>query len=754
MGDVPKKVHFVGVGGIGMSAIARIMLQMGYEVSGSDLEMSHLTKGLSGLGGKIFCGHKASNLPRGTDLVIYSSSISASNPEILAANRLGIPVEQRAYALGCLLNPRKGIAITGTHGKTTTTSLISVILAKSGLDPTIAIGGEIDSIHSNSGLGRGAWMVAEADESDGSFLHLEPFYTVVTNIEMEHVDYYRSLEKAVDGYSRFVNKTKKGGVLFYNNDDPNIKKILRGYKGESRSYGSSGDALIYPVDIKMDGFNTSYRCMCKGRALGRVSLRIPGIHNVSNSLAAILVGLEAGIDFAKIARAISDFTGAKRRFELKFNDQGIMLIDDYAHHPTEIRAVIEAASRFRPNRLISVFQPHRFTRTKYLKKEFGSCFKGADKLVLTDIYAASEAPIKSITARTLYDEVRKSGLQDVEMAKKEDIPGLILNGSKAGDMIVVMGAGDIKKVSEDLGRLFRIRSEFNDIKGKVIFGAGLSGYTTFRIGGKADLLIEPADPGELAKIIKRCRSNKWGISLIGNGSNLLARDEGYRGIVVRLASPHFKTLDINGESGRVGAGHSLAKLIRAACEHGLGGLESLVGIPGTVGGAIFMNAGGAANPLYRTIGEFVASVKALDKKGDPVTLRRKDLVFGYRSSSLSGYTILEAVIKLTKSDRAILLTRMSDFLRLKRSKQVLDAPSAGCIFKNSPDSPFTAGQLIDMMGFKGKRIGGAQVSTKHANFIINTGGAAASDVLRLVGAIKDKAREEYGLDLETEVHIL
>ncbi len=790
LGNVPdfegkkKRVHFVGVGGIGMSAIARILLQMGHEVSGSDLETSRLTEALESLGGAISSGHKASNVPKGADLVVYSSSINSANPEMRQAKRLGVPIVRRACALAGLLNPRRGIAITGTHGKTTTTSLISTILSKAGFDPTIAIGGEIDHIHSNACLGEGAWMVAEADESDGSFLHLAPFYTVVTNIEMEHVDYYKTLDKAIDGYSLFVNKTKRGGVLFCNNDDANIKKMLKRYKGEVRSYGLSNKALIYPVDIKMDGFSTSYKCVWKGKPMGRVNLRIPGMHNVSNSLAAILVGLEAGIDFEKIASSVAGFRGAKRRFELKVDDCGIMLIDDYAHHPTEIKAVIEAAARFRPNRLISIFQPHRFTRTKYLRREFGSCFRGVDRLILTDIFPASEKPIKGVTIKTLYDEAKEAGLKNVEMVKKDEISSLVFNSSRPGDMIVVMGAGDIKNVSEDLEKRFRMRSEFSGLKGKTVFSVPLSGYTTFRIGGKADLVIEPINLDELAKVIKRCRSNGWNMFVIGNGSNLLARDDGYRGVVVRLASPYFKALEIKGNRVRVGAGCSLSGLIRRTCEEGLGGLESLVGIPGTVGGAVFMNAGGAANPLYpscqnapgmpgdechnagrisssrmrgglnRTIGEFVTSVKAIDFDGNLKTMRDKDLAFGYRSSGLSGYIILEAVFRLTRSLRTTLLARLSDFLRLKKSKQVLDAPSAGCIFKNPPGSPFTAGQLIDMMGFKGARSGGALVSTKHANFIINAGRATSRDVLELIDVIRDKAKEEHGVDLEPEVRIL
>ena len=523
-----RKVHFIGIGGIGMSAIAKILLEMGHNVSGSDLEPNSLTKELKSLGAAVFQGHSKTNLPKGADLVVYSSAIDRRNPEAAEARRKKIPLVRRAHALSGLLNPRRGIAVAGTHGKTTTTSLIAVVLDRAGCDPTVAIGGEVDCFKSNARLGSGEWMVAEADESDGSFLYLEPFYTVVTNIEMEHVDHYRSMKDAIDSYSKFVNNTKRNGVFFYNNDDANIKKVLKRYKGEKRSYGLSKDSMIYPMDIKMDGFSTSYRCMRGKKVLGTVRLNIPGVHNVSNSLAAMLVGLEMGMDFKTIASAIEDFKGAKRRFELKFDSGGLKLIDDYAHHPTEIRAVIEAASAFSPRRLISVFQPHRFTRTKYLKREFGACFSGVDKLILTDIYAASERPIRGVSIKSIYDEVKKSGLKDVSIVRKEDIARYMVNESRPGDMVLVMGAGDIKKVSDELGERLRMRSEFKGLQGRVIFDAPLSGCTTFRIGGPADVLVEPKDERGLKRVLSICNANNWRICVIGNGSNLLAERPGDR----------------------------------------------------------------------------------------------------------------------------------------------------------------------------------------------------------------------------------
>ncbi len=750
-----KRIHFVGIGGIGMSAIAKILAESGYRVSGSDLEMNNLTEKLRALGVAVFQGHKESHVGRGVKAVVYSSSIDrARNPEILKAKKMGIPIVQRACVLGELLNSKKGIAVTGTHGKTTTTSLISVMLAKAAYDPTVAIGGEVELFGSNARRGKGGWMVAEADESDGSFMYLKPLYSVVTNIEMEHTDHYKSMGEVIDGYAAFVNNTRKEGVLFYNNDDEHIKKVLARFGGVRKSYGLSRGATVYATDITMREFETSYTCIYEDRRLGTVLLRIPGLHNVSNSLAAILVGMHMGIGFRTIRSALAGFTGAKRRFQLKFRANGVLLIDDYAHHPTEIRAVIEATRAWRGGRRIAVFQPHRFTRTKYFKKEFGRCFRGVDKLVLTDIYAASERPLKGVTIEGLCREAKRAGVKDARVMKKEDLAHYVLSEARSGDIVLVMGAGDIKKVSDELAERFTMRSAFAHIRGRVLFGEPLKKHTTFRIGGPADVWIEPRDVRALKEVLRICASNGWKVFVVGNGSNVLARDEGWRGVVVCLNAPSFTQLAIRGTCVTVGAGYSLSALIRRTCRAGLGGLESMVGIPGTMGGALFMNAGGAANPMYGNIGMFVTAVKVIDYSGKVRTLSGGEVTFQYRASNLSPFIVIGATLKLSRQDKDILLSRLCDFLRLKRSKQVLDIPSAGCIFKNPADFQFTAGQLIDMMGFKGTRVGGAEVSRKHANFIVNAGSATSRDVLTLVESIRRKAEEVYDIPLELEVKVI
>jgi len=758
-----KAVHFTGIGGIGMSGVAHILAETGYAVSGSDSELNNITRKLQGMGARIYEGHRASNLPDGTSMLVYSSSISRDNPEIEEAKRRGVKISHRAEVLGSIFNRKRGIAVTGTHGKTTTTSLIAVMLNRCGLDPTVIIGGEVDEFAGNAKSGKGAYTVAEADESDGSFLHLKPYYAVITNIEPEHLDHYKDMEAIKRSFKSFIGNIRKGGTLFYNYDDPVLKNMAKGSGGRLKSFGFSSGADMRAGSVSLDGFKAAFNCIYKGKDLGRIELGLPGRHNILNGLAAVLVGLEAGLKFGEIAGSLEGFGGAKRRFELRCENNGIMLIDDYAHHPTEIRAVLGACAGWKGRRIIAVFQPHRYTRTKFLAGAFGRCFKGADKVILTDIYPASEKPIKGITIKTVYDNVIKSGLKDVSVFKKEDIADHIEKISRPGDIILVLGAGDIKKVADDLaGRMSgedrklveKVRELKKLTRGRVSSGDLLKRHTSLKIGGPADIWAEPLDARDLSCLVGYAKKNRMPFFVIGNGSNLLVGDSGFRGMIISLASASFKKLKISGVNVSVGAGHPLSGLVRAVCSRGLGGLESLVGIPGTVGGAIFMNAGGYSNPIYRNIGEFVTSIKAMGRDGVIKTIKKEDIEFGYRRSNLERYIILEASIRLIKSDKEILRLNSSHFLNMKRTKQALDVPSAGCAFKNPSDFQFTCGQMIDMLGLKGKRVGGAEVSGKHANFIVNRKDATCKDVLSLVDMIKGAVKENYGIDLEMEIKVI
>ena len=446
-----KRIHFIGIGGIGMSAIAFVLLKQGHKVSGSDVKRSRIVEKLESLGGKFHEGHNEKNI-RGAEIVVFSSSITPENPELKAARNKKITTLHRADMLALIMNGRKGIAVTGAHGKTTTSSLIAHILYRAGLDPTAILGGEVKSLEGNARVGKGEHFVVEADESDGSFVHLKPFYSVITNIDAEHLDYYRNMGEIISWYLKFIEKIKPGGKLFACGDCGNLKRALQGYSGEVVTFGLSRDHHIYPENVKMHDSHSEFEVVYRGRRLGPAAINIPGIHNVSNAMAAFAVALELGLDFGTIKKAVEDFTGAARRFQVKYSGNGIKVIDDYAHHPAEIKATIAAAKNWDPKRLIVAFQPHRFSRTKYLKDRFGGCFDAADRLVLTDIYAASEDELDNVSGRSIYEEVKKHGHEDVIYLPKKELKGHLLKEIKRGDMVLMMGAGDITSIAEELAQ--------------------------------------------------------------------------------------------------------------------------------------------------------------------------------------------------------------------------------------------------------------------------------------------------------------
>ena len=448
------KIHFIGIGGIGMSGLALLLLESGYIVSGSDEVPSHITERINAKGGRVFSGHKASNLGD-AQLVIYSSAISDDNPELLTARKKEIPVLHRAELLAELMKDKTGIAITGTHGKTTTSCLLASVLIQAGLDPTLVLGGELKGIDGNTRRGKGELLLAEADESDGSFLFLEPKYSVITNIDTDHLDHYGSLEGLIKAGSDFAKKTKTGGELFCLFDDLNIRRILLGYEGRFTTFGLYKEADLHAERIEFKKFQSEFDCIYKKENLGRVKLNLPGSYNITNSLAAILVSLHLGIEFDTIKQALSSYSGVKRRFETKVNQDGIMVVEDYAHHPTEIKEVLKACTAYGEKRLVVVFQPHRYTRTKHVLDDFADCFKGAHELILTNIYSAWEEPIRDLSIGDIYQKVVKTGQRNVHIMPKKNIADYLYNNARPNDLILILGAGDICEVSDKLASLLK-----------------------------------------------------------------------------------------------------------------------------------------------------------------------------------------------------------------------------------------------------------------------------------------------------------
>lgn len=447
-----KHIHLVGIGGIGMSGIAELLLNLDYFISGSDLRKTEVTEHLSDLGGKIFLGHRPQNID-GADVVVFSSAVKGDNQEIVEARERSIPVIPRAEMLAELMRLKYGIAVAGSHGKTTTTSMIASILTKGGFDPTVVIGGRLNIWGgSNARLGRSDFLVAEADESDGSFLALSPSMAVVSNIDHEHIDFYRSMNNLRKTFIDFINKIPFYGRAILCVDDEEVQGLIPKLTKSYLTYGLNPQSDIRASGISKEGLNTTFDVIFKSRLAGNVTISIPGEHNILNALAAVGVGLELDIDFKYIREGLKNPGGLKRRFEIKDERGGILFLDDYGHHPTEILATLSAAKECWPDRrLVVVFQPHRFTRTRDLYDKFVISFNQADFLIITPLYGAGEEPILGVDSRILYQGIRNHGHRAVTYCDStEDTISELLDQIRPGDIVLTLGAGDIHLVGTDL----------------------------------------------------------------------------------------------------------------------------------------------------------------------------------------------------------------------------------------------------------------------------------------------------------------
>jgi UDP-N-acetylmuramate--alanine ligase len=447
-----RRLHFVGIGGAGMSGIAELSLQLGFAVSGCDLRESAATRRLASLGAQIEIGHHPSHLSASLDALVISSAIKFSNPEVTRARDLKIPVIARAEMLGELLRMTKlGIAVAGTHGKTTTTALVALILEEAGLDPTVAVGGNIRNSGTNVRLGHGDFMVAEADESDASFLLLLPTVAIVTNIDPEHLDHYGTMERVREAYANFINRVPFYGAAVLGIDSVNVRGLLPQVRKPLITYGIAADANLRAEKIVIDGLSTRFEVIGDGQVLGTVAIPTPGVHVALNSLAAIAVALELGIDFVTAASALAKFGGIHRRFEIKGEKAGRLVLDDYAHHPAEVRATLAAARASFKRRIVAVFQPHRFTRVRDLFEEFLGAFDDAGALFLLDIYPAGEDPIQGVSSRRLYEALRARGHLEAHYLEGERSRAReVAQASRPGDLIVTLGAGDIYKLGPEI----------------------------------------------------------------------------------------------------------------------------------------------------------------------------------------------------------------------------------------------------------------------------------------------------------------
>jgi UDP-N-acetylmuramate--alanine ligase len=445
----PAKIHFVGIGGIGMSGIAEVLLNLGYRVSGSDLKGSDTTRRLEGLGGRIVCGHQAGNV-QDADVVVISSAVRRDNPEVVEAGRRKIPVIPRAAMLAELMRLKYGVAIAGSHGKTTTTSLAAHLLAHAGLDPTAVVGGKVNGFGSNAKLGKGDYMVVEADESDGSFLRLTPTIAIVTNVDPEHLDHWKTAEALRQGFVDFVNRVPFYGRAILCIDHPTVQSMIPDVEARIATYGESHTADYRAEAIELSGHSVRFEAFRRDEPLGRFEVAMVGSHNALNALAVVALGDEMGVPPDVTREALATFQGVQRRFTVRGEAGGVTVVDDYGHHPAEVKATLRGARDAFKRRVVCLFQPHRYTRTRDLMAEFTTAFNDADVLLLTDVYAAGEEPIAGATAVHLADAIRAWGHRDVTLVPRAELAKAARDRVRPGDLVLTLGAGDVTQAGPEL----------------------------------------------------------------------------------------------------------------------------------------------------------------------------------------------------------------------------------------------------------------------------------------------------------------
>jgi UDP-N-acetylmuramate--alanine ligase len=743
------RIHLVGVAGSGMSGIAALLIELGHTVSGSDKVSTTETDRLQRLGLRFHEQHRPEHASP-ADLIVFSSAIRTDNPILGSARDAGKPIVRRAEALAAIMRSKRGIVIAGMHGKTTTSSMTAHVLREGGLHPSHYVGAEIPILGSNAYWDpRGEYFVAEGDESDGTIALFHPQHTLILNIEEEHLDFYADLDAIEKVFAQLIAQT--AGNVFYNVDDENAARLCRSFtRGISYGFGETADYRA--ADVRLKDFASTFRVNHRGQDLGEAALNVPGQHNVHNALGVIALASELGIAFEKIAKSLAKFEHARRRFEIKYDSPRFLLVDDYGHHPTEIRATLETARSVGRKRVLTMFQPHRYSRTKALRKEFGRAFDDANRVVVTDVYGSHEAPIPGVTGQMIADEIVAHGHRGVSYESRlEWVHRGVGNMLQSGDLVLSLGAGNIHEELSALAADLVIAEKLKEIvgeDGEVSLYEPLSKHTTLRVGGPAQFWVEPRNEKAFAELIRFCREENLPLFVMGRGSNLLVRDGGIRGPVVHPCGGEFDKIEINGVEITAGAGAKLKEVAYAGKAAGIGGLEWLEGIPGTVGGGLRMNAGAMGSQTF----ENVVRVRYLDANGEAHTKTRDELEVYYRN-----FPLLEknfAVSAVFRGEPAPLeeIVRKLEASQQKRRTSQPAAKSAGCIFKNPDTCP--AGKLVDDLGLKNLRVGKARVSEVHGNFIVNDGGATAAEMLELIEKIKATARAKRGIELETEVQIV
>lgn len=789
------RVHLVGIGGSGLSAIARVLLEQGHRVSGSDMHASPITDQLSALGAAVCVGHQAANLDVMAGrpaAVIVSSAVAPDNPEVVEAQRRGIPVYKRAEWLsrmiaGCC---RRCVAVAGTHGKTTTTAMAALIARQAGLDPTFIVGGTLLQLDTNAAAGGGDVFIIEADEYDGMFLGLRPDVAVITILEWDHPDCYPTPVAMVGAFQQFLSQVAPDGLVIACGDDAGVVDLLTRsrdtgqLKSAAVTYGLGAHNDWQAVDVRPNtrgGHDFRVRSIRHADASdpqnpwGAVTLQVPGLHNVRNALAALVVADRLGVAPESAAEALAGFIGVGRRFEEKGEAAGVLVVDDYAHHPTEVRATLAAARARYPGRSVwVVFQPHTYSRTLALLDDFVGAFADADHVIILDIFAAREADPGSVSSAQLVERITHPDVQYI--GRLDDAANYLVDRLTPEAVLLTLGAGDGCQVGDMVLKRLAGRPQpmgatvhehctshkdvlaadlvtrFGD---RLRYREPMAQHVLLRVGGAADMWLAVNALPELVAAVEIARRHGCPILLLGSGANLLVSDRGVRGLVVENRCQGM-TFDLEGEP-RVTAqsGTNLATLARQAARRGLSGLEWAVSVPGTVGGAVVNNAGAHG----ASMADSLIRAELLTPDGERIWQPVEWFDYSYRASRLKarppgapgGHIVLQAELRLCRKPAEEIESHMAQFNSRRKATQP-GGPSIGSMFKNPPGD--YAGRLIEAAGLKGRQIGAARISELHANFFINTGGARAADFVSLMKLARETVQARFGICLEPEIQVI
>lgn len=779
----PATVHFIGIGGISMSGIARMLLDEGFAVTGSDAAPSAQTQELKARGVRVVQGHDDGSLAGVADIVVTTRRAEDNaRAELAAAREHGVPVVKRGHLLGMIANAKRAIAVAGTHGKSTTTGMLTHALIQLGADPSYAIGAVIPSLGRTTGAGAGEFMTVEADEFDRSFLWLQPEIAVITSVGFDHPDIYASQDDYDDAFRAFAAGIRPGGTLVIAGDDLGALRVLESLDTPPFAVVTFGTGETVHWSLEWRGDGCAF--IDPGQERHVVRLAAPGEHNARNALAATAALAALGFNVPDAIAALETFTGVGRRFERKGTIGGVDIVDDYAHHPDEIAAVLAAArDTFPGRRVVAVHQPHTYSRTRALLEAFAVSLDDADEVVLLDIYPSGEHDTLGVSSADILSRLR---VPAHAASGPDDAAQIAARLVKAGDVVLTLGAGDITRTGALLLDALSRRETAGDeaetatgvgdappehrkrakppsfeVRGadglRVAEGAAMAMYTTMRLGGPAEYLIRAQDPDQVVAAARWAAGEGLPLTVIGGGSNLLVSDAGIRGLVVVVRTPGERARDLLAVEDRddhvrltVAASAPLSWVGRHCAEHGWAGMDWGVGLPGQIGGATVNNAGAHGTELK----DHLWAVDVLLEGGDVERQPASWLEAGYRMTRIKGaprprtWTVLRSIFDLPKAEPVELIALADDHAAFRKRTQPTGACS-GSTFANPPGD--FAGRLLEAAGLKGRMVGAMQLSPKHANWVVNTGGGTAADAWELIQLARATVLERFGVALEPEI---